>query len=199
MTPPTPATRPSAQTDPHRPDATRRPGLAPPLHPQVLGGLVGAVGASVFVLVNRTRLAEPWPAVALSLWVVALGAYAWTALLRPRVLPDLVPPAPRAGAVYGAAVAGMLVLIAAGSAVLRSTGHPDLRPALVALAVGLHFLPFAAAFRAPVFRLLGAAVASVGAAGLALGLLLGGWAAAAAAVLAGLVMLVVMTADARRG
>ena len=81
---------------------------------------------------------------------------------------------------------------------LRSTGHADLRPALVALAVGLHFLPFAAAFRAPVFRLLGAAVASVGAVGLVLGLLVGASAAAGAAVVAGLVMLVLITVDARR-
>ena len=175
-----------------------RPGITSPMHPQVLGGLVGAVGASVFVLVNRTHLADPWPTVALALWLVALAAYAWLALLRPRVLPDLEPPAPRAGAVYGAAVVGMLVLIGAGSAVLRATGHADLRPALVAMAVGLHFLPFAAAFRAPVFRLLGGALAAVGAAGLVLGLVLGAAAAAASAVLAGLVMLVVMTADARR-
>ena len=199
MTPPTPATQHTSQTEPRRQDAPRRPGLATPLHPQVLGGLVGAVGASVFVLVNRTRLADPWPAVALALWLVALAAYAWVALLRPRVLPDLEQPSPRAGAVYGAAVVGMLVLISGGSAVLRSTGHADLQPALVALAVGLHFLPFAAAFRAPVFRLLGAAVASVGAVGLGLGLLVGPWAAAAAAVVAGLVMLVLMTVDARRG
>lgn len=175
-----------------------RPGITTPMHPQVLGGLVGAAGASAFVLVNRTRLADPWPAVALVLWLVALAGYAWMALLRPRALPELVPPSPRAGAVYGAAVVGMLVLIVAGSALLRATGHGDLQPALVAVAVGLHFIPFASAFRAPVFRLLGGAVAAVGAAGLALGLVVGGPAAAGAAVLAGLVMLVVMTADAGR-
>ena len=169
------------------------------MHPQVLGGLVGAVGASAFVLVNRTRLADPWPAVALALWALALAAYVWVALLRPRVLPDVEPPSPRAGAVYGLAVVGMLLLIVAGSFFLRAAGHGDLQPALVALAVGLHFLPFAAAFRSPVFRVLGATVAGVGAAGLALGLLVGAWAAAGAAVLAGLLMLLVMTADARRG
>ena len=88
-----------------------RPGVASPLHPQVLGGMVGAVGASAFVLVNRTRLADPWPTLALVLWLVALAAYAWVALLRPRVLPDLEQPSPRAGAVYGAAVVGMLVVV----------------------------------------------------------------------------------------
>jgi hypothetical protein len=198
MTPPMPATQNSSQTEPHQPDATRRPGLATPMHPQVLGGLVGAVGASTFVLVNRTRLADPWPTVALVLWLLALLAYLWFALLRPRVLPALVPPSPRAGAVYGLSVVGMLGLIAAGGALLRANGHADLRPALVALAVGLHFLPFAAAFRAPVFRLLGAAVASVGAVGLVLGLLVGPSAAAGAAVVAGLVMLVLITVDAQR-
>ncbi len=198
MATPSSATQHGSQTDPDRPRGRRRPGLVTPMHPQVLGGLVGAVGASVFVLVNRTRLADPWPTVALVLWVLALVAYVWFALLRPRVLPELVPPSPRAGAVYGLSVAGMLGLIAAGGALLRANGHADLQPALVALAVGLHFLPFAAAFRAPVFRLLGAAVASVGAVGLVLGLLLGEWAAAGAAVLAGLVMLVLITVDARR-
>jgi hypothetical protein len=198
MTPPTPATQHPTATEPDRSGAPRRPGLATPLNPQVLGGLVGAVGASVFVLVNRSRLADPWPAVALVLWVVALGAFAWVALLRPRVLPALERPAPWAGAVYGASVVGMLGLIAAGGAVLRGTGHADLQPSLVALAVGLHFLPFAAAFRAPVFRLLGAAVASVGAVGLVLGLLVGPSAAAGAAVVAGLVMLVLITVDAQR-
>ena len=198
MTPPTPATQHPTATEPGRSGAPRRPGLATPMHPQVLGGIVGAVGASAFVLANRTRLADPWPAVALVLWAVALGAFAWVALLRPRVLPALERPSPGAGAVYGASVVGMFTLIAGGSAVLRSTGHADLQPSWVALAVGLHFLPFAAAFRAPVFRLLGAAVAVVAASGLVLGLLLGAWAAAAAAVLAGLVMLAVMTLDAWR-
>ncbi len=198
MTPPSSATQHGTETEPDRPAAPRRPGLAPPLHPQVLGGLVGAVGASTFVLVNRTLLPAPWPAVALALWVVAVAAYAWTALLRPRVLPALVAPAPRAGVVYGCAVLAMIALIAAGGAVLRANGHADLRPALVALAVGLHFLPFAAAFRAPVFRVLGGAVATVGAAGIVLGLVAGPVWAPAAAVVAGLVMLAVMTADARR-
>jgi hypothetical protein len=167
------------------------------MHPQVLGGLVGAVGASAFVLVNRTELPAPWPVVALVLWLVALGAFAWASLLRRRVLPELPAPGPRAGAVYGCAVLGMVGLIVAGGAVLRATGHEDLQPALVALAVGLHFLPFAAAFRAPVFRVLGALVGAVGAAGLLLGLVAGPVWALAAAVVAGLVMLAVMTADAR--
>jgi hypothetical protein len=136
--------------------------------------------------------------VALVLWLVVLAAYAWAALLRPRVLPDLVPPAPRAGAVYGLAVVGMLVFIAAGGALLRGTDHAELQPALIALAVGLHFLPFAAAFHAPVFRVLGATVAAVGAVGLVLGLLAGPTPARAAAVVAGLAMLALIALDARR-
>lgn len=179
-------------------EATRRPGIATPLHPQVLGGLVGAIGASTFVLVNRGLLPGSWPTVASVVWLLALAAFAWASLLRPRVLPDLAPPAPRAGAVYGVAVVGMVALVAGGGAVLRATGQADLRPALVALAVGLHLLPFAVAFRAPVFRVLGGVVTAVGAVGLVLGLVVGATAARAAAVVAGLVMLAVMTADARR-
>lgn len=177
---------------------TRRAGIATPMHPQVLGGLVGAVGASVFVLVNRTLLPGLWPTVALVLWLLALATFVWASLLRPRVLPDLATPERWAGAVYVLAVVGMVALIAGGGAVLRGTGRADLQPALVALAVGLHFLPFAMAFKAPVFRVLGGTVALVGATGLVLGLLTGATAARAAAVVAGLVMLGVMAADARR-
>ncbi|WP_238348701.1 hypothetical protein [Ornithinimicrobium pratense] len=66
-------------------------------------------------------------------------------------------------------------------------------PALVALGVGLHFVPFAAAFRAPVFRTLGWLLAGIGLIGLVVGWLgTGATAAAAAAVTAGVVMLVVM-------
>ena len=67
------------------------------------------------------------------------------------------------------------------------------------LAVGLHFLPFAKAFHAPVFGALGGGLAVVELAGAALGLFLGAPWGAAAAVLAGALMLVVMTLDAVQG
>ncbi|KNX39597.1 hypothetical protein VV01_18895 [Luteipulveratus halotolerans] len=83
----------------------------------------------------------------------------------------------------------MLVLIAGGHAVVRSLDHPGLQPAVVALAVGLHFVPFAATFEAPIFTRLGWSVAALGVIGLGWGWASGPAAAAAAAVFAGLVML----------
>ena len=111
-------------------------------------------------------------------------------LERPRLL---------ALAVYGACVVLQVAVIATGMNALAATGRSELRPALIAAVVGLHFLPFARAFAERMFLLLGGAVAALGIAGL-----LAGWfgvprAAEAAAVLAGLVMLGLATRHARGG
>ena len=74
--------------------------------------------------------------------------------------------------------------------------RPGLRPAVIVVAVGLHFLPFAAAFHTPMFTRLGTLMALIGAIGVGLGWLLDPRWAAAAAVLTGVVMLVVIAADA---
>ncbi|MBM6401208.1 hypothetical protein [Phycicoccus sonneratiae] len=180
-----------------RPEERSR-GLWSPLHPQVIGALVGASGGTAFVLANRGALPDPWPTVALLAWLVALAGWAWTVLLRPRHLPPIAPARPGAGVVYVVSVAGMLAGFAAGRVLLEAAGHPGLMPAVVVVAVGLHFVPFARAFRAPVFGVLGWTLAAVGFAGLLLGLALGAGAAALAAVLTGLVMLGVMALDAVR-
>ena len=134
---------------------------------------------------------------ALSLWV------AWV-LVRPRGFDPLAQPAPRAGFVYGASVVGMLVVIWVGARLLAATDRAELVPAVVASAVGLHFLPFARAFRAPVFWSLGAVLALLGAAGLVLGLAGLTAAAPGAGVLAGIAriamvaMVAMVAVDARR-
>ncbi len=83
-----------------------------------------------------------------------------------------------------------------GHALLVALDRVELQPAVVVLAVGLHFVPFAAAFDAPVFARLGWTLAGLGVMGLVLGVAAGAAAVAAAAVLAGPTLLVLMTADA---
>lgn len=163
-------------------------------HPYRLGSIIGLIGATVFVLVNRAALPGAWSTVALAIYVVALAFYVWAVWLRPAsALPTVGTPRPRAGLVYLASVAGMLLLFFLGRLALVQTDREALMPALVALGVGLHFVPFAAAFRAPVFRILGWLLAGIGLVGLVVGWLETEAAAAAtAAVTAGLVMLVVM-------
>ena len=163
-------------------------------HPYRLGSVIGLIGATVFVLVNRGVLPGAWPMVALVTFVVAAAFYIWAVWLRPAsALPAGETPHPRAGLVYLASVAGMLLLFFLGRLALVQADREGLMPALVALGVGVHLVPFAAAFRAPVFRTLGWLLAGIGLVGLVAGwLTAGAVAAAAAAVTAGVVMLVVM-------
>ena len=99
---------------------------------------------------------------------------------------------------YVGSVLGRVGLIALGGMVLRAVGMPQAQVALVVAAVGLHFLPFAWAFSAPVFRVLGWAMTGIGLVGVGAAVVTGQEGAAAAAVLAGLVMFLVMTALALR-
>lgn len=166
--------------------------------PRTTGAIVGAVGGSAFVLVNRGSLPDVLPGFALAAWVVALAGWAWFVLARPRTFAPLPAPSPRAGAVYGGSVVAMLVLIFGSARLLTATDHPGLVPAAVAVAVGLHFVPFARAFGAPVFGVLGWTMAGIGGVGLVAGLVGVGAAGSASAVVAGLAMIVLVAADAAR-
>jgi hypothetical protein len=176
----------------------RQRGVTRLRHPQVVGSIIGATGATVFVHGNRGALPEAWPTVALVAWVVVVLAFVWTVLVRPRQWPTPRPASSRAGFVYAASVLGMLVLIQAGGHIVAAVGRPELVPGVVVTAVGLHFVPFAATFGAPVFRLLGWSMTAIGAVGLTLGLMLGPVPVVAAAVLTGLVMLALIAVDATR-
>ena len=166
--------------------------------PRGWGTAVGATGATVFVMAYRGELANPWPIVATLTWAGAFFAYAWFVFVKPRVFTETSPVGRRAGITYLGSVIGMLVLIRVGTALLDDAGRGGLRPAVIVMAVGLHFVPFAAAFHTPMFKVLGSIMAVLGAAGLGLGWIWDGCAAAAAAVVTGVVMLVVITADAGR-
>lgn len=158
------------------------------VHPYVIGALVGTILGTVFVLVNRQVLPGGWQLAALFAWAVALIPIIVLVLLRP--VPELPGPRRSSLLVYGASVLAMLALFPVSRFLLASWGHVELLPAAIAMAVGLHFIPFAWAFRARIYLILGLAMTVIGAAGLVIGALGGGaMAAGAAAVLAGLVMM----------
>lgn len=178
-------------------DLVRSRGLARLWDPRVWGTVVGAVGATVFVWVNAPALPGAVTDVAVVLWTILLAVYVVEVFVRPRWFAPVVSLSRWAGAVYLVTVVAMLLLIRLGTALLPAAERDDLRPAVIVVAVGLHFLPFARAFHAPVFTRLGAVMTVLGVAGLLGGLLWSPAAAAAAAVLAGLVMLALIALDAR--
>lgn len=166
--------------------------------PHVWGTTVGAAGGTVFVMANRGELAHPWPTVAMILWAGAFAGYVCFVFLVPRVFEAPRPPAPHAGLIYLSSVVGMLALIRIGTILADDAGRSSLRSAIIVVAVGLHFLPFASAFHTPMFKTLGSAMVTLGAAGFALGWAQNDSSAAAAAVISGIMMLAVIAADAAR-
>ena len=185
----------SARVRSHGPAVGEPPVLA---DPRRWGSLVGLAGGLTFVGSYSPALG---PVVSTAAWgtgVAMVLAALFAHYVRPVALGPLARPRPLALAVYAGCVLGEVVLIAAGSNALAAAGRSELRPALIATVVGLHFLPFAWAFGERMFVSLGAAVAVLGSTGLvAGGLLHTPRAAETAAVLAGLVMLVVGTLYAR--
>lgn len=99
---------------------------------------------------------------------------------------------------YLLSVLAMLVTINAGGRILVALDREPLAIALSVVAVGAHFLPFARAFCTPMFALLGWVLVPLGLVGLLVGWTVDPRAAAAAAVLAGLAMLVITVVDAYR-
>lgn len=123
---------------------------------RALGSTVGAVGGLVFVLVNAGAL----PA-ALLLRLLAAVLFAATVLLALRVRDPGPPPSREALRVYGFCVLAEVLAIPVGAAVLRALDRSELVLVWVVLVLGVHFVPFARAFAAPVFALLGWALVAV--------------------------------------
>lgn len=146
-----------------------------------------------FIAVYSSVLGSVLSAVAYMAGLVGVTAALFAHYIRPVRLGPLARPRPLALAIYGGCVFGELALIASGTRILTSTGHGELRPALIAAVVGLHFLPFAWAFRERQFLYLGGAVTVIGTAGLIAGALGVVHAADAMAVVAGLVMVAIIT------
>lgn len=183
--------RPTTSLEPASPGATagKVRGIARLGHPRVSGAVIGGIGGTVFVAANAPALPGVWTVLADLAGAAALAGWCVAVLIRRRRLGPVLRPGRAAGIVYVAGIVGMLAIMFAGSQLLETTHHEDLQPAVIALAVGVHFLPYARAFGAPVFGGLGLALALVGILGLVIGLAAGGAAASAAAVAAGLILL----------
>lgn len=195
-------TGPTSPQQSPRPAAARRYGREvgePPLSvdPRRWGSLIGLLGGLVFIGSYSSALGAAvstaaWAA-GLVLVLAALSAhYVWPVALGPMARPSRL-----ALATYVACVAGELALINLGSRALTAAGVGELRPALIAAVVGLHFIPFAWAFHERMFFGLGGLVCVIGATGLLVGGMGVANAAEATAVLAGLVMLILITLYAR--
>jgi hypothetical protein len=195
-------TGPTSAEQPARPPTVRRYGPdvgEPPLvvDPRRWGSLIGLIGGLVFIGSYSSVLGAAVSTVAWVAGVVlvlaALSAhYVWPVALGPMARPSRF-----ALATYVACVAGELALINLGLRALAAAGDGELRPALIASVVGLHFIPFAWAFNERMFFWLGGLVFGLGATGLLAGALGVAHAADAFTVLSGLVMLILITLYAR--
>ncbi|KQQ06008.1 MULTISPECIES: hypothetical protein [unclassified Rathayibacter] len=170
-----------------------RTGSTPPplADPRRFGAVIGLVGAAVFVFSYTPGFTDPLSISVRVVTIAAIGAALWLLFARPRFLGPFVPPPRSRIIVYVCCVVAEFALIAIGTGLLESAGRSDLRPALIAAVVGLHFLPFAWAFAERMFVVLGCALVALGGAGL---LLASGSAARGAAVTSGVVMAVILVA-----
>ncbi len=161
--------------------------------PRRWGSLIGMAGGLVFVGSYSGALGQ---VVSVSAWMLGLGL-ALAALTRHYIWPvslgPLTHPRPVAMLIYIACVVGELAVISFGTRMLRTAGHSDLRPALIAAVVGVHFIPFAWAFGERMFFWLGGLVAGLGTIGLVAGFIGVAHAAQATAVLSGVVMLSIIS------
>lgn len=121
-----------------------------------IGSVVGAIAGLVFVLLNAGAVP------AASLWRIAgaaaFAAVIWFVVLRGPAV-DQEPPGRATLRTYGFSVAAMLVALPVGTNILtRVLDKPNAVLVWVVFLVGAHFLPFAHAFRLPVFRWLSASL-----------------------------------------
>lgn len=178
---------------------TAQRGLEHLRHPMVWGGLIGCIGGGAFMLGNAPGLPEGWSLAATLLGWLLLAAALAAVLLLPRHLPALERPERRALAVYAGCVVAMLLLLPVTRWIAVALGVAEAQPALVAAVVGGHFIPFAVAFHAPVFRRMGWLMVIVGLVGAVLAAAVHLTFGPAAAVAAGAVMLIVVALQALAG
>ena len=165
----------------------RRSESSPPalVDPRRIGALVGLLGAVTFTFSSTDGWQGVPGALARALVIGLVASTVVLLFLRPRHLGPFVPPTAGRIGVYLLCVGGELALIALGTRWLEQADRLELRPALIALVVGLHFLPFGWAFSERMFLSLGAVLVLLGGAGLLLG---SATAASVAAVLSGVAM-----------
>lgn len=160
--------------------------------PRRIGALIGTIGGVVFVVANAWVLPAPGDLIAGIAAIAMALAIVVRLFVVPRALGEPRRPHRFAWAIYGASVVGMFAMIAIGRPLLVAAGHELAAPSLIAIAVGLHFIPFAVAFREPMLTWLGTAVAAVGLLGLVFGLLVEPALGTIGAIVAGFAQLVIL-------
>jgi hypothetical protein len=157
---------------------------------QRLGSLIGAVGGLLFVLINAGPLGGVLSAVLRIVAVSLFAAVIWFAVWRTRADPAGPRPPAQAWRTYWICVAFEVLAIPVGAQVLaRVVQRPELTLVWVVFILGVHFLPFARAFRAPVFNALGLSLIGIAVVGAVVTLLTSAVAAAVTGVVAGFVLL----------
>ena len=166
----------------------------PPLiaDPRRWGSLIGLIGGMTFVVAYSPPLGGVAAVTGCAAGLGRVVAALYARYIRPVGLGALARPRPLALAVYCGCVLVELGVIAVGSRILTATGQSELRLALIASVVGVHFVPLAWAFQERMFCYLGGAVAVLGAAGLVAGALGVSHSADALAAFAGLVMIAII-------
>lgn len=157
---------------------------------QRLGSMIGAIGGVIFVLVNAGALGSLARIFLGVVGVVVFLATLWYAVVRTRNHPAGPRPPADALRVYWICVAAEVVAIPLGAQVLvRVFDRPGLTLVWVVFVVGVHFLPFARAFRVPLFIGLGVALVVMALIGGLVTVIIGPLGAPLAGVAAGFVLL----------
>lgn len=166
-----------------------------------IGSLIGAIGGITFVEVNASSLPGPvrWPVRIVG--ILGFVAVVWYAVIRPRGRQQpSAPRSPRSIRIYWMCVAAEVAAIPLGSLVItRVFDQPLLTLAWVVLVLGVHFLPFAKAFAAPLFAWLGVALIGVAVVGGVLTVAVDAQARGWMAVVAGFVLLAFSALGGRGG
>lgn len=161
-----------------------------------LPALIGIGFGLLFVLINAGALPAPWPL------PVRVTGLVLTAAVVARVLTGAVAPAPRpepsAMRTYWRWVGIEGLAIFAGTFLLGRLGLGQFGVLWVIAVVGVHFIPFATAFRRPAYATLGWVLITLAVLGALLAVLLGATGSALAGVSAGMVLLVFAATFGRR-
>lgn len=150
------------RTMPERQRRRMREGTHPG-DPRRIGSSVAIVGGIVFAFANGGGVVEPPWLLALRILAVSLAAVCvWGLFIAPASLGTPAQPHRLAWLIYLLSVVAMLAAIAGGRALLVGAGLEHANSSWIAVCVGLHFIPFAWAFRERMLAGLGLAVAAVG-------------------------------------
>jgi hypothetical protein len=154
-----------------------------------VGSVVGTIAGLMFVLVNADEASDPWPAILRVLGLVA-AVVVLGVVMRTPVDAAGRPPPRRAWRIYGWSVLAMVLAIPLGSTLLNGPlDAPEFTVLWVIAVVGAHFLPFASAFDAPLFRPLALTMLGLAAVGALATFVAGAGAASLTAVVVGFVLL----------